>query len=161
MKRANCLSVIVLLSGFAALLPSGAQELYKWVDENGKVQYSDRPPPAGVKSQKKIKTSPHTQSRAATGTDAPEAPSSYAQQEAEFRKRQVEKAEKEAADKQALQAAAAAKQECERARQNLARLQSGAQYVRYNSDGEQEYLDDKARAEEIAHTQKVVAEICK
>ena len=62
---------------------------------------------------------------------------------------------------QAQQAAATARRECEQARQNLARLQSGARYVRYKDDGEQEYLDDKGRAEEVARTQKIVADSCK
>ncbi len=37
-------------------LNAAAQALYRWVDENGKVQYSDMPPPANIKNaqQKKL-----------------------------------------------------------------------------------------------------------
>jgi hypothetical protein len=144
-----------LLIWLGAHLPCGAQELYRWVDENGRVQYSDRPPPSDARSQKQIKAAP----RAPQG-DPAVAPS-YVEQEAEFRRRQVEKAEKEAADQKTQQAAAEAKRDCDRARQTLARLESGARYVRYNANGEQEYLDDKARAEEIARTRQAVAGLCK
>ncbi len=158
MKLAPCIAVTMLLVGFAAQLPAAAQQLYQWVDENGRVQYSDRPPPPGASSQhKQIKKKP---AKPAASTN-PQAPSSYADEEAEFRKRQVEKAEKEAAEQKAQQAEAERERQCEQARQTLSRLQSGARYVRYNANGEQEYLDDKARAEETARTQKIVADLCK
>ena len=35
---------LALLLAVAAMMPAGAQPLYKWVDDNGKTQYSDRPP---------------------------------------------------------------------------------------------------------------------
>ncbi len=40
----------------AMALNAAAQALYRWVDENGRVQYSDMPPPANVKNaqQKKL-----------------------------------------------------------------------------------------------------------
>ncbi|WP_374482031.1 glutaredoxin family protein [Zoogloea sp.] len=33
----------------AAALPAAAQNAYRWVDEKGRVQYSDQPPPQSVK----------------------------------------------------------------------------------------------------------------
>lgn len=33
----------------AAALPAAAQSAYRWVDEKGRVQYSDQPPPQSVK----------------------------------------------------------------------------------------------------------------
>ena len=41
---------LALLLAAAAIVPAGAQPLYKWVDDNGKTQYSDRPP-KGFKGQ--------------------------------------------------------------------------------------------------------------
>ena len=39
-----------------ALALAGAQAVYRWVDKNGKVHYSDQPPPEEVKNvqQKKL-----------------------------------------------------------------------------------------------------------
>jgi hypothetical protein len=161
MSLARCLAALVLLIGFAAQMPSGAQQLYRWVDENGRVQYSDRPPPPGASSQTQIKKKPRSSSQAAASRDqqAP-APKSYAEQEAEFRKRQVEKAEQEAKEKQEKQAAAERKRQCDEARNYLGGLKAGAQFVKYNAAGEREYLDDKARAEEIKRAEKTVAAAC-
>lgn len=42
----------VLLLCLASLaLPAAASELYKWTDEKGRVHYSDKPPPEGVKAE--------------------------------------------------------------------------------------------------------------
>lgn len=163
MSLARCLATLVLLIGFAAQLPSSAQQLYRWVDENGRVQYSDRPPPPGASSQSQVKKKP----LATTPTPAPsqnqQAPAakSYAEQEAEFRKRQVEKAEREAKEEQEKQAAADRKRRCDQARSHLAGLQAGGRVARYNAAGEREFLDDKGLAEELVRTQKAVAELCK
>jgi len=47
MKR---FSVVISLA-LCVALPASAQT-YKWVDSNGKVQYSDKPPPSNVKTEK-------------------------------------------------------------------------------------------------------------
>ena len=160
MNLARSLAVLVLLIGVAAPLPAGAQQLYRWVDENGRVQYSDRPPPPGVGSQTEVKKrKPRAAPPAATENRA--APKTYVEQEAEFRKRQVEKAEQEAKEQQEKQAAAERKRQCEEARNHLGGLKAGAQLVKYNAAGEREFLDDKGRAEEIARTEKTIATLCK
>ncbi len=48
------ISLALLLSGLAS--SAHAQELYRWVDKEGKVHYSDMPPPADAKNtqQKKL-----------------------------------------------------------------------------------------------------------
>lgn len=40
---------IIALCALLACLPASAQQIYRWVDADGRVQYSDKPPP-GVKS---------------------------------------------------------------------------------------------------------------
>ncbi|MGH8632202.1 MAG: DUF4124 domain-containing protein [Burkholderiales bacterium] len=160
MNLARCFALIVLLIGFAAQVPSGAQQLYRWVDENGGVQYSDRPPPPGAGSRpQQIKKKPRTPPPAASENQ--QAPRTYVEQDAEFRKRQVEKAEKEAKEQQERQAAADRKRRCDEARNQLAGLQAGGRVMKYNAAGEREFLDDKGRAEEVARTQKAVADLCK
>jgi hypothetical protein len=160
MKPACFFALTALLLGLGVHLQSGAQQLYRWVDENGRVQYSDRPPPAGTRAEKELKRKPGAQPPAAASSE-PQAPKSYAEQEAEFRKRQVEKSEQEAKQRQEQQAAAERKRQCDDARSYLASLQSGSRVAQYNAQGEREYLDDKARAQEIARAQKSIAAVCK
>jgi hypothetical protein len=162
MSLGRCVAALVLLIGFAVQLPLNGQQLYRWVDENGRVQYSDRPPPPGARTQTEIKKKPRTAPTpgASENQQAP-APKSYAEQDAEFRKRQVEKAEKEAKEQQERQAAAERQRRCSEARNQLAGLQAGGRIVRYNTSGEREFLDDKGRAEEVARTQKAIADLCK
>ena len=146
---------VAILAAWVAMQNAWPGGLYRWVDENGEVHYSDSPPPPNVKSQKELKTP----ARPATpGTKA--APESYQQEDAAFRKRQVEQAEKDAAAKKAQQEAAEKQRNCEQAQNQLKALQAGGRFVRYNDQGERQYLDDKQVADEIARTQKLVSDWC-
>ena len=42
-------SLSVFLVAFALFGSAGAQSVYRWVDADGRVQYSDQPPPVGTK----------------------------------------------------------------------------------------------------------------
>lgn len=151
--------LLVFAAGtWLALILPVHSETYRWVDENGRVHYSDRPPPGNVKQQKEIKT--RTRAAPASSAAAAESPKSYVEQEAEFRKRQAERTEREAAEQRAQQEAAEKRRNCEQARARLAALQAGARVTRYNDRGEQEFLDDKQIAEEIRQMQKSVADWC-
>lgn len=44
---------VVLLFALSLIATSAAAELYKWVDKNGKINYSDTPPPADAKRVEK------------------------------------------------------------------------------------------------------------
>ncbi len=46
-------TIFALLIGVGSALPAGA-ELYRWVDENGKVHYGDRIPPEYAKSERQV-----------------------------------------------------------------------------------------------------------
>ena len=155
----------VFISTGLAVLPATAQT-YKWTDANGKVHYSDQPPPANVKEQATVKlrkpAAPTSPTPAASDKDAPEAKAkTYIEQEAEFRKRQVETAEREAAEKKKAADAAEKKQNCEQARAQLKLLQSGERITRSNASGEREYLNDPQMAQEIERGKKSVEGWCK
>src|SRR4051812_11798606 len=68
-------------------------EVYRWVDSQGRVQYSDQPPPGT--DAKKVTTKP------ATGTQGSTGGKGYQEQDQEFRKRRVEA--EEGAKKQATE----------------------------------------------------------
>lgn len=155
--RFTLFSLAVALTAFA--LPSLA-ELYRWVDENGRVHYSDTPPPANAKTEKEVKGTARPPTASEPAAPAGQAPKSYVEKEAEFRKRQVEQAERDAAAKKAQQESAEKKRNCEQSRNQLAALKAGGRFVRYNADGEREYMDEQQIAQEISRAEKAVAGWC-
>ncbi len=158
-----------LLMCLLLAMPAAAQ--WAWRDENGRLVFSDRPPPAGVKAESIVRQ-PGAQVAplpAATGAGEPKGadkgeaksgPKTIAERELEFRKRQQERAEAE--KKQADQQAQAARkaQECERARGYLRSLEEGQRIARTDAQGNREVLDDAQRAAEIQRMREVVARNC-
>ncbi len=130
--------------------------LNKWVDEDGKVHYSDTPPPENVKTEQ-VKNFNGKGSESAPATFSPK---SYAERETELKKAKL--AKEEAAAKKAQQdtATAAKKQSCLAAQQNLRSLQESSRIVTYDEKGEKTYLDDAAREQRMNETQKIISSNC-
>jgi uncharacterized protein DUF4124 len=172
------LSAVALL-GLTAAAPAAAQ--WAWKDDNGRVVYSDRPPPSSIKADKIVRQPASSQtvlppsasaSSASAGDDSPKpAPAtrtagtpstqkSTAEQEMEFRKRQQERAdaEKKANEEQARNAAKAS--DCERSKGYLRALEEGQRVVRTDTAGNREYLDDAQRASELERARKLVQSSC-
>jgi len=148
----------------AALLFTGAAyaQLYKWVDADGKVRYSDTPPTgAKAKTLKGTQSSPPTAAVAPASKDAKKGPMTPAEQEQDYRKRQEDA--KKAGDKaeQERQAKAENKENCDRSREYLGTLQSGQRIGRTDAKGEKYYLDESQVAQEIAKAQQSVQQSCK
>jgi hypothetical protein len=129
-------------------------ELNKWVDADGKVHYSDTPPPDVT-----------TQSvRNIAGKDTTEAPSyspkTIAEREAEMKK--AKQAKEEASKKKAALDAAAEvkKHNCEAARQNVRTLEHADSIVTYNEKGERIPLDNSARAQRLEEANKAISTNC-
>lgn len=167
--RHHPVGIVLLAMIIGAGLPAlpAAAQAYKWTDANGKVHYSDQPPPENAKGQATVKlrtpSAPlPTASPAASDKDAAAAkPKNYIEQEADFKKRQVEAAEREAAEKKKASEAAEKKQNCEQARAQLKNLQSGGRVTRSNAQGEREYLNEAQMAQEIERGKKSVENWCK
>ena len=140
------LLVPLLASGAAA-----AQSMYKWVDQNGKVTYSDQPPVGKVRSNEVISI---------PGSTNPGAARQLIDQDAQFRKRQDDAAK--------AQAAAAKKEEldkqkintCARARTELRSLRDNTPLVVLNEKGERVLLDGAARDAESKRMETFVEENC-
>lgn len=177
MKKVRASSSSPVLAGLLlavlAVASSSAQAgtQWKWRDAQGATQYSDRPPPAGT-PDKDILSRPALPKRAAKApTDAASAASGQAVQataaaskpadpelEAKRKKAEDEKTAKQKAedDKIAKQKA----ENCDRARGYKRTLDDGIRIVRNNAKGEREFLDDKARAEEMQRTQEAISANC-
>lgn len=153
---------------FLAVSTTGfGQQLYKWVDENGKVQYSDQPPPASAKQQKlDLKVPPPAAQPAEAKSDEKSGksetkaagPKSLAEQELEFRKRRVQEEEKAA--KQAAEAKQN-QQKCDQARSQLAANQQVGRLFSYDAKGERVYVDDQTRQANIEKAQQDINTYCK
>ena len=150
-------------SAWLVVAPAGAQT-YKWKDADGKIHYSDQPPPANAKEEATVKqrkpASAATAAPAAGENKAPKA-KTYVEQEADFKKRQVEAAEREAEEKKKAAGAAAKKQTCDRARAQLRSLQAGGRVTQTNAQGEREYMNDAQIAQAIESEKKSVDSWCK
>lgn len=157
-----------LLVGLIALacLPAHAQ--WKWRDAAGRVQYSDRPPPAGTPAkdilQSPIVAAPVKLVPASAPGSAPSdaAPSAVAVDPALEAKRKQADQQQEAQRKAEESRVAQAKAEnCDRARTAMRTLESGQRIARVNDKGEREILDDGARNREIEQNRRVMASDCR
>lgn len=129
--------------------------LNKWVDAEGKVHYSDSPPP-DVKAQTV---------RPLSGKGQAEAPASYSsksytEREAELKKSSLEKEETSKKKAQQDAAAEARKRNCAAARQHARSLEEGTRVFNYDANGERAYLDDDARAQRLEEARKTISADC-
>jgi len=145
MKR--YLPICLLLLSFSAYAA-----LTKWVDADGKVHYSDEPPPDNVKTKTLI--TPHSP---ASGVPAQK---TFVEREAELKKAQ--KAKEETAQKAAQQQenALAKQKNCEAAKSNLRALENSPQIAAYNDKGERINMDDATRRKNIEEARKQISTYC-
>ncbi|HYX65979.1 MAG TPA: DUF4124 domain-containing protein [Burkholderiales bacterium] len=138
MQRAAA-AVVLALAASATAAP-----MYKCVDERGVTHYADKPTPGCANAPVDIRASPPISGALApSGEDA-------AQQEADFRRRRMEREEAER-----LQRAERAEllSRCTSLKQERAVLSSGRRLVQINEQGERVYLDDAVRAQRLAEVQ--------
>lgn len=169
LPRAVSASLLALLLA-AAVTPATAQ--WAWKDENGRVVYSDRPPPSSVKPDQIVRQgsniggapvpggAPGSAEGRAEGKDTNAGPKTYADRELDYRKRQQERAdaEKKSAEESAQNSRKAA--DCERARGYLRALEDGQRIARSDAQGNREFLDDSQRASEISRMRDSVSRLC-
>jgi hypothetical protein len=132
----------VILAALLCCASGGAMSgtLYKWTDANGRTVYSDQPPPAGAKTDTVAAPAPAAN---------PNAVRDMANQEAEFRKRQGERAKADEKDTKSRADTEKKRAACARAATQAADL--GASQVvigRINEKGERVTLDDATRKKE-------------
>jgi len=169
MKRVLTLALLL------AALPASAV-MYKWVDQDGKIHYSDQPPPGGTKSTAVVNTptpstpapasapagaKPADNANAPPAGAAPKGPKTAAEQEMEFRKRRLEAAEAETKRQQEAKAAEEKKRNCAQASTRLAALEAGGRVTKYGPNGETLYLSDGEIAKELGEARKVADSWCK
>lgn len=147
------LKVFALLLPLILAFPASAQ-IYEWRDVDGKVIYSDKPPP-GVDA-KLIR-----RGALPAPTASPQPTKSLAEKEVEFRERQAEAAEKKEKKSQEKLKAAQRAERCQQAREHLKILKSADRVLTKTEDGPAKQLRPSQRKAETEKAQKVIAEDCK
>ncbi|SEN06368.1 DUF4124 domain-containing protein [Nitrosomonas marina] len=142
-------------------LPVSAQ-LFKWVDEQGKTQYSDQPPPsANVQNEQqlKIQASPTPVSAASTMSDTEtDKTDELAEQRLEYDKRRQERFKKEA---QRKTEAAENQKKCVDAQSRLRVFSESPRLRIPDGKGGLVYADDNLRQQKIDEANESIKTFCK
>lgn len=149
MKR--CFVLFVLL--FAVHGLAAAAGLYKWVDENGKVVYSDTPPPANAKEGKAM-------SAAAPPAD-PNATKALNARRDQLQKSRDADAEQTKKDAEAAKLQAENQANCAQWKGELTALERGTIGARINEKGDRVLLDEKDIARRKADLNRWIGDTCK
>jgi hypothetical protein len=140
---ARCLAALLL----ALAIPAAWAQVFKWVDENGRVHYGEKPPPgAKANAVKPPADAPNT----------PAQPQDLQSQELEFRGRQIKKREDEARQ---AQEEANRQAYCNNAKERLANAEQAVLYRR--EKGERVFLSDAEQKAEIENRRAAVTRYCR
>jgi len=157
---------IVGLLMLCITLPAQAQ--WKWKDAQGKIQYSDLPPPQGTPEKDIMQRPPGAQQRITLrpfGASAPENPVASGPTTPTASAPPMTRAqelEQQAKQREEIKRAAEVKKEnCRDYENNLDTLQSGRRIRKENDKGEQVYLDADQIAAEIQRTRALIAKQCR
>lgn len=174
-------SPLPIIIAIAVLLATAtvAAQVYKWVDKDGKVQYSDIPPPADAKgaAPKKLDTRvssspldlPPATGKAATdakiGKDGKPAvkdgPKTLADKAKDFDKRRVDDAEAAKKLAETERVAKANKARCTEATSFLRDIESGRPMAGSDEKGERVILDEAGRNAQMERARTAMTESCK
>ncbi len=147
----NKLSWITVVIGCLVVLPAHAQ-VYKWVDANGKTQYSDSPP-AGAAKAAVVKGAP-------AAADKP-AQTDWQEKDREFRSRKIKQEDATRKEEEETQKLAQEKSKaCLSAREQIDDLGRGVPLYKVNAKGERVYMEDAERPGLLKAARQSVTDNC-
>ena len=159
-------SPVQLFAALAILLATAtvAAQVFKWIDKDGKVNFTDTPPPAeAVKGEaKKIagpSASPLVSAAPSKLVAPPTKTGTNPAKDAE--KKKTDLAEKAKKDEANERIAKQNEERCKEAKRYLTTLDSGAPIKQSNDAGELVLMADEARGSEAARAKTAVTESCK
>ena len=151
--RRAILLTAAALAALAALAAPAFAQVYKWVDENGRTHYGEKPP-AGVKATEVGVVLP-------SPSPPPSATGDWKQKDLESQRQRIERERRQAAQGQReKRVGQALERECVEARRQLSRLEEQIPIYKRDSKGERVYLEDKDRPAAIAEEKRLIAENC-
>ena len=148
MSTRPALLIILLLTAPLSL----AGGIYKWIDENGQVQYTQTPPP-NIPAERMKGAPPPADDPAAVRGDLQRQLDALDEQRAQRDKAFAEQKQKE-------ENAQIRKQNCETARKNLAKLRRGGNNAYMTPEGEVVRLTDDDRAKRIEDAKQGIKDNC-
>jgi hypothetical protein len=171
----------LLVIGSVFLLPLGAHAQWQWLDKDNKKVFSDQAPPPDIPDKnilrrpspppKRLNFSAPAAAGDVAGTAPATSPAAPApagaakgagvDKELEEKARKTEEAEKAKQAAEAQKLAQARIENCSRARQGKATMDSGIRVARVNEQGERIVMDDEARASEAKRIDAIIAIDCK
>jgi hypothetical protein len=168
------ISSVSLIAALALACGVAHAQAYRWVDKDGKVRYSDVPPP-GVKATplKPPPAPPATPPSAASkdpaskdskdgkdSKDAKKGPATPAEQEQAYKERQAKAREAREKEEKERAAAEVRKQNCASAQESLRTLEAGRRISSTNAKGETVFLDESQVQDRMNNARKAVADNC-
>lgn len=159
----------IALLVITALGAAAAQaQVYKCLDSNGKVAYSQNPCPPSMKPEAMSRggippasaVAPAAGAAASKSGAAKGGPRTPAEQEQDYRKRQQDHAKAAKETEQKTAEAQAKEANCRNARQRLTQYEIGGRISQINDKGERYYMDDAQIESEKARARADVAQSC-
>ena len=167
----------LLLLAVACTWAMGAAAQWQWTDKDGRKVFSDRPPPPDIPEKSILKqpggapvarpaTTPEASSTEnatpAAAASKPAAKPVAAGKDKELEEKKAAAEAAEAAKKKAEEEkiARAKAENCTRARQAKATLESGVLMKQTNAQGERVIMDEASRNAEIKRTNDIIASDC-
>jgi hypothetical protein len=158
----------ITLLALACLATPLAYSQWQWVDKDGRKVFSDQPPPPGTPSDKILKRpgnrpaepdeAPAPAPKAAAAASMPRVTGK--DKELEQKKSAAASADAQKKKAQEEEYAKLKAEDCARAKQSKATLDSGVRIQMTNAKGEQEILDDNGRAAEARRIDGIIARSC-
>ena len=165
----GCFTATLLCA--ALMVAPAAQAQWKWRDANGGIQLSDVPPPPSVPEKNILQRpgppKPANAAPPAAVRPAASSPTVNARQKTPLdhevdQRRKADEQERQARRKADEERQAALRRDnCQRAQQAIATMDSGQRIARVNVQGEREFLSDEQRAAERRRAQAVVSSDCR
>ena len=129
-------------------------QVYKWVDEHGKTQYTDLPPPGSVKDRQRLNLKTTTPSNPSESSKS----KSLSAEREEFDKRQQQRKEEEVKQ---LAKAEENKKRCIDAQTQLRIYTDSPRLTVPDGSGGISYVDDDARQRKINDANRAISTFCK
>ena len=151
--------MVVITTLFLLMAPDAGAfgEVYRWVDENGKVHYGDHPPEKSNAETVAIEKNP--------GSGVEPLPASpYAVDEAGKKEpsyAEKQRREREERRQSSREAKAEIEEACAERRKVVAQLEPTPRILLRTEDGEVQRMDDDARLKSLAEAKEFLAENCK
>jgi hypothetical protein len=165
----------LLLLAVACTWTLGAAAQWQWIDKDGRKVFSDRSPPSDIPAKNILKQpggmarnnpAPAAADDAAPAVAAaaskPAAKPAASGKDKELEEKKAEAEAAEAAKKKAEEdkLARAKAENCARARQAKATLESGTPMLQNNAQGERVYMNEASRNAEVKRANEVIAADC-